>query len=281
MANEILLPLEKNSTRQTTAQPSDMGKVFTYNGAPITFSIGSSVMVNATEMAKPFGKRPIDWLQNQQSKEFICTLADVRKSTSADLVYVTKGGNDKTAQGTWMHEDVALEFARWLSPAFAIWCNDRIKELMRYGMTATQPTIDQMIENPDLIIKLATQLKNEREEKARLRLEAEENRPKVTFAEAVEKSENSILIAQLAKMIKQNGVDMGQNRLFKWMRANGYLCKHGDYYNTPTQKAMDMGLFEIQVRTICLPDGTTRQIRTPLVTGKGQIYFVDKFLKRA
>lgn len=275
MANEILLPLEKDSTRQTTAQPSDMGKVFTYNGAPITFSIGSSVMVNATEMAKPFDKNASHWLRNQSTQEFLNELAALRNCKGSDLVQVENG------VGCWMHEDVALEFARWLSPAFAIWCNDRIKELMRYGMTATQPTIDQMIENPDLIIKLATQLKNEREEKARLRLEAEENRPKVTFAEAVEKSENSILIAQLAKMIKQNGVDMGQNRLFKWMRANGYLCKHGDYYNTPTQKAMDMGLFEIQVRTICLPDGTTRQIRTPLVTGKGQIYFVDKFLKRA
>ena len=108
-------------------------QIFQYNGSPISFQKGDSVMVNATEMAKPFGKRPVDWLQNQQAKEFITALAEVRKSTSADLVKVTKGGYNKKGQGTWMHEDVALEFARWLSPMFAIWCNDRIKELLTKG----------------------------------------------------------------------------------------------------------------------------------------------------
>lgn len=112
-----------------------LSKVFNYNGSKITFNKNGVVMINATEMAKPFGKRPVDWLQNQQSKEFINALAEVRKSTTADLVRVTKGGNDKNAQGTWMHEDVALEFARWLSPAFAIWCNDRIKDLLTTGVT--------------------------------------------------------------------------------------------------------------------------------------------------
>lgn len=82
------------------------------------------------------------------------------------LIQVVKGGNSE--QGTWLHEDVALEFARWLSPSFAIWCNKRIKELLQYGMTAMQPTLEQMINNPDLVISLATQLKNEREEKQRL-----------------------------------------------------------------------------------------------------------------
>lgn len=111
-----------------------LSKVFSYKGSAITFNKNGAVMVNATEMAKPFGKRPVDWLQNQQSKEFIKALAEVRNSTTADLVRVTKGGNDKNNQGTWMHEDVALEFARWLSPAFAIWCNDRIKELLTTGV---------------------------------------------------------------------------------------------------------------------------------------------------
>ena len=113
-------------------------KVFDYNGCSVSFFTGKSVMVNATEMAKPFGKRVSDWMDNQYSKEYIQALIDVRKSVSADFqaVRVVKGGNP-TLQGTWMHEDVALEFARWLSPAFAIWCNDRIKELLKYGMTAT------------------------------------------------------------------------------------------------------------------------------------------------
>lgn len=144
-------------------------QIFQYNGSPITFQKGDSVMVNATEMAKPFGKLVGDWLRLKTTTEFADALsADMQIPISA-LIQVVKGGNNE--QGTWMHEDVALEFARWLSPAFAIWCNKRIKELLQYGMTATQPTLEQMINNPDLVISLATQLKSEREEKQRLQLE--------------------------------------------------------------------------------------------------------------
>lgn len=141
---------------------------FSYKGSNISFANGKNVMVNATEMAKSFDKRPVDWLQNQSTIAFLNELSKVRKSTLTDLVQVTKGGNNP---GTWMHEDVALEFARWLSPAFAIWCNDRIKELLKYGMTATQPTLDEMVNNPDLVIRMATQLKQEREEKARIEIQ--------------------------------------------------------------------------------------------------------------
>jgi hypothetical protein len=107
-------------------------KIFRYNETPITFQLGDTTMVNATEMAKPFGntKQPIHWLNNQQTKEFLNELSKLRILSLADLVKVTKGGNNP---GTWMHEDVALEFARWLAPAFAIWCNDRIKELLLSG----------------------------------------------------------------------------------------------------------------------------------------------------
>lgn len=126
-------------------------------------------MVNATEMAKPFGKRPAKWLELPSTKEFLVALTEVRKSDFA-LIQTDKGGINGGG-GTWMHEDVALEFARWLSPAFAIWCNDRIKELLTIGMTATQPTLEQMINNPDLVISLATQLKQEREEKLQLEQE--------------------------------------------------------------------------------------------------------------
>ena len=148
---------------------------------------------------------------------------------------------------------------------------DTPEEIMARALLVAQDTLRRRDER-------IAQLQRENESQQR---KIEQDAPKVTFSEAVEKSENSILIAQLARLIKQNGVDMGQNRLFKWMRSNGYLCRHGEYYNLPTQKAMDMGLFEIQVRTIVLPDGMTRNTRTPLVTGKGQVYFVNRFLKRA
>lgn len=104
-------------------------------------------------------------------------------------------------------------------------------------------------------------------------------RPKEIFADAVSVSDNSILIGELAKMIKQNGISIGQNRLFAWMRNNGYLIKrNGNDYNMPTQKSMDLNLLEIKERTITNPDGSTRTTRTPKVTGKGQQYFINKFL---
>ena len=99
--------------------------------------------VNATQMAKPFGKSAKDWLKTQAAKEFIVSLSEVKKILSADLVKVVYGDNG----GTWMHEDVALEFARWLSPKFAIWCNDRIKELL----TAPRQSVETEILPPPLL----------------------------------------------------------------------------------------------------------------------------------
>ena len=107
----------------------------------------------------------------------------------------------------------------------------------------------------------------------------EANRPKVLFAEAVETSQRSCLIGELAKILKQNGIEIGQNRLFRWLRENGYLCKTGENYNLPTQRAMDMGLFEIKKTTINKPDGTILVTTTSKITGKGQIYFVNKFIE--
>lgn len=103
-------------------------------------------------------------------------------------------------------------------------------------------------------------------------------RPGATFAKAVETSEHSILVGELARIIKQNGVEIGQNRLFVWLREKGYLCKKGEMYNQPTQKALDMGLFEIKKTVITKPNGKSLVTTTTKVTGKGQVYFVNKFL---
>ncbi|MCM3212743.1 phage antirepressor [Bacillus licheniformis] len=105
-------------------------------------------------------------------------------------------------------------------------------------------------------------------------------KPKALFADAVEASESSVLVGELAKILKQNGIEIGQNKLFKWLREDGYLIrKKGESFNLPTQRSMDMGLFEIKKSTINNPDGSVRTTRTPKVTGKGQIYFVNKFIK--
>ncbi len=106
----------------------------------------------------------------------------------------------------------------------------------------------------------------------------EQAKPKVLFADAVSTSKRSCLVAELAKILQQNGINIGQNRLFAWMRQNEYLCSKGQYYNQPTQRAQEMGLFEIKQTTINKPDGSILVSTTTKVTGKGQIYFVNKFL---
>lgn len=253
--------------------------VYDYKGSKISFANGKNVMVNATEMAKSFDKRPAKWLELPSTKEFLAALTAIRKSDTA-LIQTNSGGINGGG-GTWMHEDVALEFARWLSPAFAIWCNDRIKELLKYGMTATQPTLDEMVNNPDLVIRMATQLKQEREEKARLEAEnkriIEETAPAVTFTQAVSGSASSCLIGELAKLIDQNGYPMGEKRLFKWLRENGYLGTKGERYNIPNQRYIEQGLFELKKGTRSGNNGVMHTTITTKVTGKGQIYFVNKF----
>ena len=105
-----------------------------------------------------------------------------------------------------------------------------------------------------------------------------EMKPKALFADSVASSTSSILVGQLAALIRQNGVDMGQNRLFEWMRGRGYLVSSGARRNSPTQKSLNMGLFEVKERAINNPDGSVRLTLTTKVTGKGQIYFVNKFV---
>lgn len=114
-----------------------------------------------------------------------------------------------------------------------------------------------------------------------LEVKVEAQKPKVLFAESVEAAKTSILIGELAKLLKQNGINIGQNRLFEWLRNNGYLIKRqGSDYNMPTQRAMEMGLFEIKETTITHSDGHIHVSKTPKVTGKGQVYFVNLFLSR-
>lgn len=113
------------------------------------------------------------------------------------------------------------------------------------------------------------------------RQQIEAMKPKVLFADAVATSDRSCLVAELAKILQQNGVNMGQNRLFTWLRSNGYLCSKGEYYNQPTQKAQEMGLFEIKKTAINKPDGSVLTSCTTKVTPRGQLYFVNKFLSRA
>lgn len=163
----------------------------------------------------------------------------------------------------------AKEFKRWVT-------SEVLPSIRKHGAYA----VDELLNDPEFAIKTFTALKEERERSKRLSEQIEADKPKVIFADSVSAAKSSILIGDLAKILKQNGVDIGQKRLFGWLRDNGYLIKGGSSRNMPTQKAAEMGLFEVKVSTVNNPDGSIRETKTTKVTGKGQVYFVNKFLGR-
>lgn len=162
----------------------------------------------------------------------------------------------------------AKEFKRWVT-------SEVLPTIRKNGMFAT----DELLDNPDFAIATLQRLKEEREAKKLLEAKIEADRPKVLFADAVSASHTSILVGDLAKLISQNGYKIGGNRLFVWLRENGYLIKRkGSDWNMPIQRSMEMKLFEIKESTITHPDGHISVSKTVKVTGKGQQYFINKFL---
>lgn len=169
----------------------------------------------------------------------------------------------------------AKRFKRWVT-------HEVLPSIRRHGAYATDDVIDKVLGDPDFGIRLLTELRDERSRRRDAERTIDAQRPKVLFAESVETSDSSILVGELARDLRQNGVDIGQNRLFGWLRGNGYLIsRRGESWNQPTQRALDMGLFEVKTRTINDPNGSTRVTRTTKVTGKGRVYFTNLFLGRA
>lgn len=165
----------------------------------------------------------------------------------------------------------AKAFKRWIT-------HEVIPMIRKHGGYLTPDKVEEILTNPDSIIRLATQLKEERAKREAAEKVIEEQRPKALFADAVSASKTSILIGALAKLIRQNGADVGQKRLFEWLRKKGYLIKSGNDKNMPTQRSMERGLFEVKEGSYVDGDGVNRITRTTKVTGKGQLYFVNKFL---
>lgn len=166
----------------------------------------------------------------------------------------------------------AKPFRRWVT-------SEVLPSIRKHGAYMTDQTLEQALTSPDFLIQLATQLKEEKEQRKQLEAKVEQDKPKVLFADSVSASKSSILVGELAKILKQNGVDTGQFRLFAWLRENGYLIKReGSDYNMPTQKSAEMGLFEVKQTIITHSDGHITTNKTPKVTGKGQVYFVNKLM---
>jgi toxin-antitoxin system, toxin component, bro family len=160
---------------------------------------------------------------------------------------------------------------------FESWVFDEVLPTIRKtGMYVT----DELLNNPDLAIKAFTRLKEEQEKRMRLEKEIEEQAPAVAFANSLTVSKDCILVRELSKILKQNGIDVGETRLFEWLRQNGYLIsKAGSDWNLPTQKSMNLGLFVIKEGTRMSTTEGSKITKTPKVTGKGQQYFLNKFLK--
>lgn len=262
--------------------------VFQYSNAPISFRKETgSLFVNATEMAKGFGKTTKDWLRTKQSEEFINSLSSVRQISLSQLVVVRKGNSSEFEQGTWFHEDVALEFARWLSPTFAIWCNDRIKELLQIGFTATQPTIEQLVENPDLIIEVASKLKMLRQQNTEqqkqiaiqnrqidsLTTEVVELQKKTDYIEVILSSKETVTITQIAQDYGMSAKAF--NKVLAVLKIQRKVNKQWILY-TPY---LNMGFVHSKTIQITHHNGTIGTVQHTEWRQKGRLFLYEELKK--
>ena len=171
----------------------------------------------------------------------------------------------------------AKPFRKWVT-------SEVLPSIRKHGMYATGQTIESILNDPDNAIIILQAMRKERKERMeaeaevrKLEAQAIENRPKVVFADAVKGSSSSCLIGELAKMIAQNGFPIGEKRLFQWLRDNHYLCSYGERFNQPYQQYIEQGLFTMKQNVFSV-DGEMRTRNTTKVTGKGQIYFINKFI---
>lgn len=166
----------------------------------------------------------------------------------------------------------AVRFQEWVT-------GEVLPSIRKHGGYLTPEATEKALSDPDFIIQLATSLKEERAKRAELEAENKANKPKVLFADAVATSHTSILVGDLAKILKGNGLNIGANRLFTLLRKDGYLIKRkGSDWNMPTQRAMELGLFKIKETAVTHADGHVTVNKTPKITGKGQEYFISRFL---
>ena len=202
---------------------------------------------------------------------------DVRQMDTIDSLGRNQQVTFVTESGLY---DVIIRSDSEKAKPFRKWVTSEVLPCIRktggYIATKTDDTPEEIMARALIVAQETLKRKEQRLIEAEQKIQ--KDAPKVLFADAVSTSQRSCLVAELAKILQQNGVNIGQNRLFSWMRDNGYLCQKGDYYNQPTQKAMKLGLFELKKTSITKPDGSVLVTTTTKVSGKGQIYFVSKFL---
>ena len=230
---------------------------------PVTENEQNEVVVSGRELHEflEIGTRYDTWINRMTEYGF-----------EENVDYITLAQKRATAQGNFVNYTehiLKLSMAKEIS---MIQRNDKGKQARRYFLK-----IEEAWNSPEMVMKRALQFADQKIMK--LETKIQQDKPKVLFADAVDSSTSSVLIGELAKLISQNGYDIGQNRLFEWLRDNGFLIKRkGESFNLPTQRSMEQGLMDIKKRTINNADGSIRTTRTTKVTGKGQQYFINKFL---
>lgn len=245
---------------------------FNFNGLGVRVIVGEEAEPEwvATDVAKILGysataamTRTLD--SDEKGVQILHTLGGDQRFTT-----ITESGLYSAILGSKRPE--AREFKRWVT-------HEVLPSIRKRGGYLTPEATEAALTDPDFIIRLATDLKLERARRAELESQAAEDAPKVLFANAVSTSNTDILVGDLAKILKGNGVNIGANRLFIWLRANGYLIsRKGTDWNMPTQRSMELGLFRVKETAVTHSDGHVSVNKTPKVTGKGQQYFVDRFL---
>lgn len=256
-------------------------QIFNYQDNEVSFKdYEGQVYINATQMAKPFGKLVAGWLRNSQTEEFLLELTVMRKCITSDLVLVKQGGNARD-QGTWMHEDVAIEFARWLNPRFAIWCNDRIKELFTHGITATEDVMLSILSDPSNAIKLLTALQEERKQKEMLvaqnELQSEQlklSAPKVQYVDSVLQSNSTYTFTQIAKELDLSSA----NALTKRLKESEIIYRQSGQWMIAS-KYSGKGFTKTRTHQYVKSDGTSGTNTITVWTEKGR-EFIHKLINQ-
>ncbi len=237
-----------------------------------TLEEGENILFCASDVAKALGyKNPTEAIQDHCKRVVErCTSDSLGRRQT--MKFIPGGDIYRLAASSKLPG--AEKFESWIF-------DEVVPTIHKHGAYMTPETLEKVLLSPDTLMQLAQNLKDEQEKRRALEHKVEKDKPKVLFADAVSVSDSAILIGDLAKILRQNGVEMGQTRLFQWLRENGYLIKQrGSSYNMPTQKAMELGLFKIKETCVTHSDGHTTLNRTPKVTGKGQVYLLNKILDR-
>lgn len=289
-------PNSTNVTVLGTVNPSEIGQIFSYNGNNVRMrKMNGYILVCLTDFAKPFPDKNLSTIINSKElTDYVGRLSEIKNFSSLDLLQVTKGNHsDGREQGTWAHQKVAIRVAQKLSTDFAIWVDDKIEELLTTGSTSIKPQYNVPQSFSEALQLAANQAKQIEEQQKLIEQKEEENRaiieetkPAVVFTECVKNAPTNILVRDLAKLITQNGYTIGEYRLYDWLVENKYLIRHKrwsksknkylfDY--TPTQRAAEMYLFFVTENAITQGGNPTFIKHTCYVTGKGQVYFLNKF----